>query len=87
MSGICVNKVLVDGGVVISLLPERMLNKVGKYFNDLIPTNISVTDYSRVSTLAKGLATLRIQVGSSSLTIVFVVVSSKASYIHIYFIF
>ncbi|RYR40345.1 hypothetical protein Ahy_A09g046081 [Arachis hypogaea] len=46
MSGICVNKVLVDRGATISLLPERMLVKVGKHANDLIPTNISVTDYS-----------------------------------------
>ncbi|RYR73782.1 hypothetical protein Ahy_A02g008278 [Arachis hypogaea] len=49
-----------------------MLNKVGKYFDDLIPTNILVTDYSGVSMLAKGL------VGSSSRTTIFVVVSSKA---------
>ncbi|RYR18775.1 hypothetical protein Ahy_B03g063389 [Arachis hypogaea] len=47
MSGIIVNKVLVDGGAAISLLLERMLMKVGKHPDDLIPTNISVTDYSR----------------------------------------
>ncbi|RYR59322.1 hypothetical protein Ahy_A05g025191 [Arachis hypogaea] len=65
MSGICVNKVLVDGGAMISLLPERMLTKVGKHFDDLVPTNILVTDYSGVSTPAKGLVTLQVQVGSS----------------------
>ncbi|RYR29535.1 hypothetical protein Ahy_B01g053947 [Arachis hypogaea] len=48
MSGICVNKVLIDGGATISLFPERMLIKVGKHFDDLIPTNISVTDYTGV---------------------------------------
>ncbi|RYR07520.1 hypothetical protein Ahy_B05g074889 [Arachis hypogaea] len=46
MSGICVNKVLVDGGAAISLLPERMLTKVGKHSDDLIPTNLSVIDYN-----------------------------------------
>ena len=39
-SCIKVNKVLIDGGAVITLLPERMLVKVGKYPDDLIPTNI-----------------------------------------------
>ncbi|RYR10002.1 hypothetical protein Ahy_B05g078449 [Arachis hypogaea] len=80
MSGICVNKVLVDGGVVISLLPERMLTKVGKYFDDLVPINISVTDYNGVLTHAKGLVTLQVQVGSSHRNTIFVVVSSKTSY-------
>ncbi|RYR04160.1 hypothetical protein Ahy_B06g083749 [Arachis hypogaea] len=80
MSGICVNKVLIDGGVTISLLSERMLIKVEKHFDDSIPTNISVTDYSGVSTPAKDLVTFQVQVGSSSRTTVFVVISSKASY-------
>ncbi|RYR29574.1 hypothetical protein Ahy_B01g054004 isoform B [Arachis hypogaea] len=54
--------------------------KVRKHFDDLIPTNISVTDYDGVSTPAKGLVTLQVQVRSSSRTTVFVVFSSKASY-------
>ncbi|RYR12662.1 hypothetical protein Ahy_B04g070093 [Arachis hypogaea] len=58
MSGIKVNKVLIDGGAAISLLPERMLMKVGKHHDDLIPTNILVTEYTGVSTHAKGLVTL-----------------------------
>ncbi|RYQ84385.1 hypothetical protein Ahy_B10g103647 [Arachis hypogaea] len=39
LSGIKVNKVLIDGGAAISLLPERMLIKVGKHPNDLVPTS------------------------------------------------
>ncbi|RYR10984.1 hypothetical protein Ahy_B05g079475 [Arachis hypogaea] len=46
MSGIKVNKILIDGGVAINLLLERMLMKVGKHPDDLILTNISITDYS-----------------------------------------
>ncbi|RYR31964.1 hypothetical protein Ahy_B01g056938 [Arachis hypogaea] len=80
MSGICIDKVLVNGGATISLLPENMLIKVGKYFDDLIPTNVSVTDYSGVSTPSKGLVTLQVQVGSSSWTTVFMVVPLKACY-------
>ncbi|RYR62860.1 hypothetical protein Ahy_A04g020616 [Arachis hypogaea] len=80
MSGIKVNKVLIDGGAAISLLLERMLMKVGKHLDDLIPTNIFVTDYSGVSTPAKGLMTLGVHVGSSDQNTVFVVMSSKASY-------
>ncbi|RYQ85730.1 hypothetical protein Ahy_B10g105318 [Arachis hypogaea] len=45
LSGIKVNKVLIDGGVAISLLPERMLINVRKHPDDLVPTNIAVTDF------------------------------------------
>ncbi|KAL1321521.1 hypothetical protein AAHE18_14G133100 [Arachis hypogaea] len=80
LSGIKVNKVLIDGGVAISLLPERMLMKVRKHPDDLVPTNIAVTDFSGTSTPTKGLVTLSVRVGSSEQNTVFVVVSSKASY-------
>ncbi|RYQ91055.1 hypothetical protein Ahy_B09g096923 [Arachis hypogaea] len=80
LSGIKVNKVLIDGGATISLLPERMLMKVGKHPDDLVPTNIAVANFSGTSTPTKGLVTLSVKVGSSERNIVFVVVSSKASY-------
>ncbi|RYR20700.1 hypothetical protein Ahy_B03g065921 [Arachis hypogaea] len=44
LSGIKINKVLIDGRAAISLLPERMLMKVEKHLNDLVPTNIASLD-------------------------------------------
>ncbi|RYR35236.1 hypothetical protein Ahy_A10g050382 [Arachis hypogaea] len=58
LNGFKINKVLIDGGVAISLLPEKMLGKVGKHHDDLVPTNIVVTDFSGTSTPARGLVTL-----------------------------
>ncbi|RYR53422.1 hypothetical protein Ahy_A06g028514 [Arachis hypogaea] len=80
LSSIKVNKVLINGGAAISLFPERMLMKVRKHPNDLVPTNIAVTNFSEGSTPAKGLITLTVEVGSSKRNTVFVVVPSKASY-------
>ncbi|RYR78908.1 hypothetical protein Ahy_A01g003773 [Arachis hypogaea] len=57
-----------------------MLMKVGKYPDDLVPTNIAVTDFSRTSTPARGLVTLTVRVGSIERNTVFVVVPSRASY-------
>ncbi|RYQ82169.1 hypothetical protein Ahy_B10g100778 [Arachis hypogaea] len=45
LSGIKINKVLINGGAAISLLPERMLVKVGNHPDDLVPTNIAMTDF------------------------------------------
>ncbi|RYQ92848.1 hypothetical protein Ahy_B09g099096 [Arachis hypogaea] len=78
--GISVDKVLIDGGATISLLLERMLVKARKHFDYLVPTIILITDYHGISTPAKGLVTLQVQVDSSIRTIVFIVVSSRASY-------
>ncbi|RYR15729.1 hypothetical protein Ahy_B04g072647 [Arachis hypogaea] len=46
VNGYKINKVLIDGGAAISLLPQRMLGKVGKHVSELVPTNIAVTDFS-----------------------------------------
>ncbi|RYR54875.1 hypothetical protein Ahy_A06g030132 [Arachis hypogaea] len=43
LRGIKVNKVLIDGRAAIILLLERMLIKVGKYPNNLVPTNIALS--------------------------------------------
>ncbi|KAL1359306.1 hypothetical protein AAHE18_04G098700 [Arachis hypogaea] len=80
LSRIKVNKVLIDGTATISLLPERMLMKMGKHLDDLVPTNIAVTDFNGASTPVKGLITLTVKVGSSERNTVFVVVPSKESY-------
>ncbi|XP_072090484.1 uncharacterized protein [Arachis hypogaea] len=80
VNGFKINKVLIDGGAATSLLPERMLRKVGKHFEEMVPTNIAVTDFSGNSMPAKGLVTLMVKVGSSKRHYVFVVVPSKASY-------
>ncbi|RYQ88931.1 hypothetical protein Ahy_B09g095833 [Arachis hypogaea] len=80
VNGYKINKVLIDGGAAISLLPERMLGKVGKHVSELVPTNIAVTNFSGDSTTAIGLVTLIVKVGSSERHSVFVVVPSKASY-------
>ncbi|RYQ99659.1 hypothetical protein Ahy_B07g087627 [Arachis hypogaea] len=80
LSGINGNKILIDGGAAISLFPERMLIKVGKHPDHLVPTNIAVTDFSGALTLARGLVTLIVKVGSSERNTIFVVVPSRASY-------
>ncbi|RYR40056.1 hypothetical protein Ahy_A09g045721 [Arachis hypogaea] len=49
LDGFKINKVLIDGGAAISLPSERMLRKVEKHPDDLVPTNIAVTDFKSLS--------------------------------------
>ncbi|RYR78139.1 hypothetical protein Ahy_A01g002877 [Arachis hypogaea] len=55
LNGFKINKVLIDGEEAISLLPERMLRKVEKYPDDLVPINIVVMDF-RCYLYSKGLS-------------------------------
>ncbi|RYR51546.1 hypothetical protein Ahy_A06g026557 [Arachis hypogaea] len=49
VNGFKINKVWIDGGAAISLLPERMLGKVRKHVDKLVLTNIVVTDFKGLS--------------------------------------
>jgi len=45
INGVGVNKVLVDGGATVKLLPQSFLNKIGLVYFDLIPHNVVLTNY------------------------------------------
>ncbi|CAL2239130.1 unnamed protein product [Prunus armeniaca] len=53
--GIPIPKVKVDGGPAINLLPYRLLIKMGRTENDLIPTCLTVTNFARVITKTHGI--------------------------------
>lgn len=40
-----VNKVLVDRGTTINLMPHSLLRKIGKFDTDLIPYNMVLSNY------------------------------------------
>jgi len=45
INGMGVNKVLVDGGVTVNLLPQSFLKKIGLFDSDLKPHNVILTNY------------------------------------------
>ncbi|CAL9028778.1 unnamed protein product [Prunus brigantina] len=47
--GAPIPKVMVDGGASINLLPQRLLVKMGRIENDLIPTRLTVINFARAS--------------------------------------
>ena len=80
ISGKMVNCVLVDRGAAINLLPESMLIKFGKIVDQLIKSNIVVTDFIGKISISKGMIMLDVRVGSIDRITPFVVVTSKARY-------
>ena len=75
-----INKVLVDGGAAINLMPSILLKKIGKSVSDLRPHNMVLTDFEGKTSKSLGVILLSVRVGTVARPTLFVVVSSKANY-------
>nr|KYP58707.1 hypothetical protein KK1_014127 [Cajanus cajan] len=75
-----VNKVLVDGGATVNILPKTMLKRFGKSLADLKPHNIMISDYAGKSSHPEGMILLDVQIGSVKRTTMFIVTLSKANF-------
>jgi hypothetical protein len=75
INGRPVNKVLVDNGAAVNILPYKMLNR-GR-FNSL---RYGCEWFHRRTTITKGIIPIQIQMGSKVNTAAFVVVNTKSAY-------
>ncbi|MCI21838.1 hypothetical protein A2U01_0043008, partial [Trifolium medium] len=75
-----VNKVLIDGGAAINLMPEFLLRKIGKLPSDLYPHNIVLSNYEGETGFSLGAIQVEVAVGSTVRSTLFLVVASKANY-------
>ena len=75
-----VNRILVNKGATINLLPLKILDKLAKAREELRTTNIVVIVYRGKSTLAKGVVLINVKVGIVERPTPFVVIPSKSSY-------
>nr|KYP69520.1 hypothetical protein KK1_008711 [Cajanus cajan] len=75
-----VNKVLVDGGAAINILPQTLLKRFGKALADLKPHNILISDYAGKSSQPEGMILLNVQIGSVRTTTMFIVTPSKSNF-------
>jgi hypothetical protein len=75
-----INKVLIDGGAAVNLMPEFLLSKIGKFSSDLHPHNIVLSNYEGETGFSLGAIQVEIVVGSTVRSTLFLVVASKANY-------
>jgi len=74
------NKILVDGGAALNILPRSMLWRFGRNVEDLIPHNIVVADFCGKPLDSKGAICLDVFVGSKRRPTEFLVISSLANF-------
>jgi len=75
-----INKVLVDGGAVVNLLPHFLLKKIGLSEYDLKPHNVVLCNYEGKSGSSFGIVEVDLVVGILKRATLFLVVESKANY-------
>lgn len=74
------NRVLIEGGAAVNLMPRALLKKLGKDEFDLIPTDMVVTYFNGKTSLSDGVIMLNIHVGTIERMTLFIIVPAKSSY-------
>ena len=80
VNGVGINKVLVDGGATVNLMPQGLLKKIGKFDTDLRPHNIVLSNYEGKTGHSLGAIEVDLIVGTIKRTTLFLVIASKANF-------
>jgi hypothetical protein len=80
INGHPVNKMLVDTGAVVNIMPYSVLHRLGCYAEDLIKTNFTLSDFNGQASEAQGILNMDLTVGSKTIPTSFFTVSSKCTY-------
>jgi hypothetical protein len=71
---------LVDIGAVVNIMPYSVLHQLGCSIEDLIKTNIMLSDFNGQASEAQGVLNVDLSVGSKTVPTSFFIVSSKSTY-------
>lgn len=80
MDGRPVNRVLVDNGAAVNILPTFMLKKLLKTKSDLVSIDVSVSGFAGGVTKIEGVISIEVKVGIKVGTVSFVVVNTDSAY-------
>jgi hypothetical protein len=80
INGHAVNKMLVDTGAAVNIMPYSVLCRLGHSAKDLIKTNITLSDFNGQASEAQGVLNVDLTVGSKTIPTSFFIVSSKSTY-------
>ncbi|KAK1691710.1 hypothetical protein QYE76_008407 [Lolium multiflorum] len=81
INGQPVNKMLVDTGAAVNIMPYSMLRRLGRSSSDLIKTNVTLSDFNGQASDAQGVLNVDLTVGKKTVPTTFFIVDSKSSYV------
>jgi hypothetical protein len=80
INGPAVNKTLVDTGAALNIMPYLVLRQLGRPVEDLIKTNITLSDFIGQASEAQGVLNVDLTVGRKTIPTSFFIFSSKSIY-------
>jgi hypothetical protein len=75
-----VNKMLVDTGAAVNIMPYSVLRRLGCSVEDLIKTNVALSDFNGRASEAQGILNVDLTMGSKTVPTSFFIVNSKSRY-------
>jgi predicted aspartyl protease len=80
INGHPVNKILVDTGVVVNIMSYSVLRRLGCSAEDLIKTNVMLSDFNGQASEAQGVLNVDLTMGSKTFLTSFFIVNRKSTY-------
>jgi hypothetical protein len=80
INGHPVNKILVDTGAAVNIMPYSVLRQLGRSAEDLIKTNVTLNHFNGQTSEAQGVLNVDLTVGRKTVPTSFFIVSSKSTY-------
>jgi hypothetical protein len=71
---------LVDTSAAVNIMPYSVLHQLGRSAEDLIKTNVALSDFNGQASEAQGILNVDLTVGSKTILTSFFIVSSKSAY-------
>jgi predicted aspartyl protease len=79
INGHPVNKMLVDTGAAVNIMPYSVLRWLGCSAEDLIKTNVTLSDFNGQASEAQGILNVDLTVGSKTVPTSFFIVNNKSA--------
>jgi hypothetical protein len=80
INGHPVNKMLVDTSAIVNIMPYSVLRRLGRSAEDLIKTNVALSDFNGQAPEAQGILNVDLTVGSKTVPTSFFIINSKSTY-------
>jgi hypothetical protein len=71
---------LVDTGAIVNIMPYSVLRRLGRSTEDLIKTNVALSDFNSQASEAEGVLNVDLTMGSKTIPTSFFIMNSKSTY-------
>jgi hypothetical protein len=80
INGQPINKILVDTGAAVNIMPYSVLCRLGRSTGDLIKTNVTLSDFNGQTSEAQGVLSVDLTIGNKTVPTSFFIVNCKSTY-------